>query len=117
MSSFVMCEAGHSYSTILGLISVMLMAIMIYVMSSTMQLYLMDLASGYSKSAKDFAASLTPVSANIGITLGSVFGSIVMANGRIQDLSWVGGLVALIASLLAFVSYKYNIKQVENTVQ
>ncbi|WP_298828806.1 MFS transporter [uncultured Planococcus sp.] len=101
-------------STVAGLISIMLMAVMIYVMNATIQLYLMNLAAVYFPAAKDFASSLTPVAVNIGIALGATLGGYVVANGSLIHLSWVGGLCALIASGLAFVSYRLD--QKEDTV-
>ncbi|WP_223638800.1 MFS transporter [Planococcus sp. 4-30] len=97
-------------STIAGLVSIMLMAVMIYVMNATIQLYLMNLAAVYFPAAKDFASSLTPVAVNIGIALGATLGGYVVANGSLVHLSWVGGLCALIASGLAFVSYRLDQK-------
>lgn len=101
-------------STVAGLVSIMLMAVMIYVMNATIQLYLMNLAAVYFPAAKDFASSLTPVAVNIGIALGATLGGYVVANGSLIHLSWVGGLCALIASGLAFVSYRLD--QKEDTV-
>nr|WP_318540046.1 MFS transporter [Terribacillus saccharophilus] len=92
--------------TIAGLISIMLMAVMIYVMNATIQIYLMDQAAVYSTAARDFASSLTPVSVNIGITLGSALGGVVVAYGNLPNLAIVGGICALIASLLSFISYR-----------
>ncbi|TWT27299.1 MFS transporter [Planomicrobium sp. CPCC 101110] len=94
-----------------GLASLMLMAVMIYAMNATIQLYLMDLASAYSPAAKDFASSLTPVAVNIGIALGATIGGYVVANGSLVQLSWVGGLCALIASGLALASYRMDRKE------
>ncbi|PAD34036.1 MULTISPECIES: MFS transporter [Terribacillus] len=92
--------------TIAGLISIMLMAVMIYVMNATIQIYLMDQAAAYSTAARDFASSLTPVSVNIGITLGSALGGVIVAYGNLPNLAIVGGICALIASLLSFISYR-----------
>lgn len=98
-------------STIAGLVSLMLMAVMIYAMNATIQLYLMNLATVYFPAAKDFASSLTPVAVNIGIALGATLGGYVVANGGYVHLSWAGGVCALIASGLAFASYRMDRKQ------
>ncbi|WP_147805187.1 MFS transporter [Alkalicoccus halolimnae] len=98
-------------STYAGLISLMLMAVMIYAMNATIQLYLMNLAELYFPAAKDFASSLTPVAVNIGIALGATIGGYVVANESLIQLSWVGGLCALIASGLAVVSYRMDKKE------
>lgn len=97
-------------STFMGLISLMLIAVMIYAMNATIQLYLMNLAVVYFPSAKDFASSLTPVAVNIGIALGATLGGYTVANGSYADLAWVGGLCALAASGLAYASYRLDQK-------
>lgn len=104
-------------NTFAGLVSLMLMAIMIYAMNATIQLYLMNLAAVYSPAAKDFASSLTPVAVNVGIALGATIGGYVVANGSFVQLSWVGGLCALIASGLAFASYHLEQKQSFSNVE
>lgn len=98
-------------SSIAGLISLMLMAVMIYAMNATIQMYLMNLAVIYFPAAKDFASSLTPVAVNIGIALGATLGGYVVAHGGYVHLSWVGGLCALIASGLALASYRMDQKE------
>ena len=98
-------------STYAGLISLMLMAVMIYAMNATIQLYLMNLATVYFPAAKDFASSLTPVAVNVGIALGATLGGYVVANASLVQLSWVGALCALIASGLAFASYRLDRKE------
>lgn len=98
-------------STIAGLISIMLIAVMIYAMNATIQLYLMNLAELYSPSAKDLASALTPVAVNVGIALGSAAGGLVVAAGSIALLPWAGGLSALIAAGLASLSYALDRKE------
>ncbi|HSI67095.1 MAG TPA: MFS transporter, partial [Planococcus sp. (in: firmicutes)] len=93
------------------LISLMGMAVMIYAMNATIQLYLMNLATIHFPAAKDVASSLTPVAVNVGIALGATLGGYVVANGSLIQLSWVGALCALIASGLAFASYRLDRKE------
>lgn len=97
-------------STWLGLMSIMLMAVMLYAVNATVQLYFMDLAERYSPSAKDFASSLTPVAVNVGIALGAAIGGVVVATGSLDKLSWAGGMLALIASVLTYISYQLDQK-------
>lgn len=97
-------------TTFAGLVSLMLMAVMIYAMNATIQMYLMNLATVYFPAAKDFASSLTPVAVNVGIALGATLGGYVVANGGYVHLSWVGGLCALTAAGLAFLSYRLDSK-------
>ncbi|WP_411345391.1 MFS transporter [Paenibacillus sp. WLX1005] len=94
------------HTTITGIISIMLMGVFIYIMNATIQLFLMDQGAQYSAATRDFAASLTAVSGNVGITLGSLFGSIVVAYGQMQYLAITGAVCALIASLLATIGYR-----------
>lgn len=100
-----------SNSIVTGLISISFIALIVYVMNSTMQLYFIDLADKHYPAAKDLASSLTPVSVNVGIALGSTLGGIVTTQRELIDISWFGGIVALAASLLTFISYSLDRKQ------
>lgn len=60
--------------------------------------------------AKDLAASLTSVSVNVGIAIGSAVGGFVTTNMKLIDLSWVGGLVAVLAAVLALINYRLERK-------
>ncbi|TVX92365.1 MFS transporter [Paenibacillus agilis] len=100
-----------SNSIVAGLISISFLALIVYVMNSTMQLYFIDLADKHYPAAKDLASSLTPVSVNVGIALGSALGGIVTTHREIIDISWFGGIVAIAASLLTFISYSLDRKQ------
>jgi DHA1 family inner membrane transport protein len=63
------------------------------------KLYFIDLAEKHFPAAKDLASSLTPVSVNIGIAIGSALGGFVATNTGLIDVSWAGGIVAVVASL------------------
>lgn len=97
-----------SHSIVAGLISISFIALLVYVMNSTMQLYFIDMADKHSPSTKDLASSLTPVSINVGIAIGSALGGFVSTNMELIDVSWFGGLLAIAASLLTFISYRLN---------
>ncbi|MGE8203621.1 MFS transporter [Heyndrickxia sp. NPDC080065] len=94
-----------SSSTVWGLINISFIALIVYTMNSTMQLYFIDLADKHFPSAKDLASSLTPVSVNVGIALGSGLGGFVTTNMELIDVSWFGGIAAVVASLLTYISY------------
>lgn len=97
-----------SNSIVAGLISISFIALVVYIMNSTMQLYFIDLADKHFPSAKDLASSLTPVSVNVGIAIGSALGGFVTTNMELIDVSWSGGIVAIAASLLTFLSYSLD---------
>ncbi len=97
-----------SNSMIAGLISISFIALIVYTMNSTMQLYFMDLANKHFPAAKDLASSLTPVSINVGIALGSALGGVVTTHKELIDVSWFGALLAIAASLLAYISYSLD---------
>lgn len=96
------------HSIVTALFSISFIALAVYTMSSTMQLYFIDLAEKHFPSAKDLASSLTPVSVNVGIALGSALGGFVTTNMKLIDVSWVGGIVAIAASMLTFISYRLD---------
>lgn len=99
-----------SQSLVLALISLSGIALLVYAMNATMQLYFIDVADKYVPSARDLASSLTPVSVNVGIALGSTLGGWVTTHGKLIDVSWMGAVVAIAASLLAFISYRFDRK-------
>ncbi|RED51770.1 MFS transporter [Cohnella lupini] len=99
-----------SNSIVAALISVSFIALVVYIMNSTIQLYFIDLAEKHFPSAKDLASSLTPVSINVGIAFGSALGGFVTTNNELIDVSWVGGIVSIAASLLTFISYNIDRK-------
>lgn len=101
---------ASSHSIVAGLISISFIALVVYTMNSTMQLYFIDLADKHFPSAKDLASSLTPVSVNVGIAIGSALGGFVTTNMELIDVSWVGGIVAIAASLLTYISYRLDHK-------
>lgn len=91
-----------------GLVSISFMALVVYLMNSTMQLYFMDWADRHVPEARDLASSLTSVSVNVGIAMGSALGGVITTNLDIVDLSWSGGIVAVLAAVLAFISYRLD---------
>ena len=59
----------------------------------------------YQPKATGLAASLMPVASNVGIAFGSALGGIVYHQGNLMNVTLVGGLVAIFASLLTFLSH------------
>ncbi|MFJ7736268.1 MFS transporter [Lysinibacillus sp. NPDC097287] len=96
---------------ILGLVNIGLMSLMAILLTTSTQLYLIDLAEIYQPKATGLAASLMPVASNVGIAFGSALGGIVYHQGNLMNVTWVGGIVAVCASLLTFFSYFLDQKQ------
>jgi predicted MFS family arabinose efflux permease len=94
----------------LGLMNIGLMSLMAILLTTSTQLYLIDLAGIYQPKATGLAASLMPVASNVGIAFGSALGGIVYHHGNLLNVTWVGGLVAIFASLLTFLSYRLDQK-------
>lgn len=101
--------------TIAGLISLMLMALTMFAVNASIQLYLMNFAEEHSPALKDFASSLTPIAINIGIAVGSSLGGYIVNVSGLIHLSWVGGLGALIAAALTFAVRGLDKKEKELT--
>ncbi|WP_248930363.1 MFS transporter [Paenibacillus hamazuiensis] len=91
-----------------GLVSISLMALAVYLMNSTMQLYFIDWADRHVPEARDLASSLTSVSINVGIAMGSALGGFVATNMGLVDLSWSGAIMAVLAAVSAFISYRLD---------
>ncbi|MFJ8262857.1 MFS transporter [Rummeliibacillus sp. NPDC094406] len=90
---------------ILGLVNIGLMSLMGILLTTSTQLYLIDLAGIYQPKATGLAASLMPVASNVGIAFGSALGGLVYHQGNLMNVTWVGGIVAVCASLLTFFSH------------
>ncbi|MFC7372929.1 MFS transporter [Fictibacillus iocasae] len=88
-----------------GMINIGLMSLTGILLTTSTQLYLIDLAGKYQPSATGLAASLMPVASNVGIAFGSALGGIVYEQAGLLDVTWAGAAVALAASVLTFVSY------------
>ncbi|MDB5052811.1 MAG: transporter [Bacilli bacterium] len=99
-----------SSSTIGAIISILLMGLLVLIQVSSAHVYFLDLADKHIPEAKDLAASLTPVSINVGITLGAFLGGIVETNFGLVHVSWVGALLAVMASIVTFISFAQNRK-------
>lgn len=95
----------------LGLVNIGLMSLMAILLTTSTQLYLIDLAGIYQPKATGLAASLMPVASNVGIAFGSALGGIVYHQGNLMNVTWVGGIVAVCASLLTFFSHRLDKKQ------
>ncbi|MFC7678410.1 MFS transporter [Paenibacillus sp. GCM10028914] len=104
-----------SGSLIGGLVSISFMALVVYLMNSTMQLYFIDFADEHVPEARDLAASLTSVANNVGIAIGSALGGFVTTNMKLIDLSWSGGIVAVLAAVLAWINYRLKQGAVRTT--
>ena len=96
---------------ILGLVNIGLMSLMAILLTTSTQLYLIDLAGIYQPNATGLAASLMPVASNVGIAFGSALGGIVYHQGNLMNVTWVGGIVAVCASLLTFFCHLLDQKQ------
>ncbi|MDL5377025.1 MFS transporter [Exiguobacterium mexicanum] len=92
----------------LGLINIAFMSFMAILLTTSTQIYLIDLAEKFNPDAKGLASSLMPVASNVGIGMGSALGGLVYANAPVMTLALVGGAVALLTALLTTVSYKLD---------
>ncbi|WP_335872559.1 MFS transporter [Bacillus sp. 2205SS5-2] len=95
----------------LGLVNIGLMSLMGILLTTSTQIYLIDLAGTYQPKATGLAASLMPVASNVGIAMGSALGGLVYHQGELMNITWVGGILAICASLLTFLSYFLDKKQ------
>lgn len=95
-------------NVMLGLINIALMSFMAILLTTSTQIYLIDLAEKFNPDAKGLASSLMPVASNVGIGMGSALGGLVYANAPVMTLSLVGGAVALVTALLTAVSHQLD---------
>ncbi|WP_236636586.1 MFS transporter [Exiguobacterium sp. SH0S2] len=92
----------------LGLINIALMSFMAILLTTSTQIYLIDLAEKFNPDAKGLASSLMPVASNVGIGMGSALGGLVYANAPVMMLALVGGAVALLTAALTSLSHRLD---------
>lgn len=106
IQAFVLAALYVTTSNVtLGLLNIALMSFMAILLTTSTQLYLIDLAEKFNPDAKGLASSLMPVASNVGIGFGSALGGLVYANAPVMTLALVAGAVALLTALLTTVSY------------
>ncbi|WP_074034193.1 MFS transporter [Exiguobacterium sp. AT1b] len=109
VQAFVLAALFVTTSNVtLGLLNIALMSFMAILLTTSTQIYLIDLAEKFNPNAKGLASSLMPVASNVGIGLGSALGGVVYATSPIMTLALVGGLVALVTAGLTTVSYSLD---------
>ncbi|MZQ85282.1 MFS transporter [Paenibacillus sp. 5J-6] len=99
-----------SHLSILALINIGLMSLVMYLAVPALQMYFIQMADRYFPAAKDLASALTPISLNVGIALGSLIGSWTATGMGLIHVTWIGGIIALLASFVTFISYRINRK-------
>jgi predicted MFS family arabinose efflux permease len=109
VQAFVLAALFVTTSNVtLGLLNIAFMSFMAILLTTSTQIYLIDLAEKFNPNAKGLASSLMPVASNVGIGLGSALGGVVYATSPIMTLALVGGLVALVTAGLTAVSYSLD---------
>ncbi|GAA3407526.1 MFS transporter [Paenibacillus hodogayensis] len=98
-------------SKTLSILSLLLMGLFAFMMSSGVQAYILMLAEKLVPSAKDVASALNISAFNIGIAAGTALGGIAVDHMHIMDTAWIGAIMAGFAFLLAAVNYKLDKKQ------
>lgn len=94
----------------LALVNIGLMSLMSILLTTSTQLYLIDLAKIYQPSATGLAASLMPVASNVGIAMGSAIGGFVYHASLLTFIPFVGGVLAILACILTSISYRLDQK-------
>ena len=84
-----------------GIANILVVALLMYVMNSTVQMLFQDVARADYPSAVTFSASLHPMSFNAGIALGSLAGGFVVNAGGLLATGPGGALLALAACGMA----------------
>lgn len=88
---------------VLGIANMLAVALLMYVMNSTVQMLFQDVARADYPSAVTFSASLHPMSFNAGIAVGSFAGGVVVNAGGLLATGPAGAVLALAAAALAIV--------------
>lgn len=82
-----------------GLVNIMILGVTMYLHNASLQIFFLNTASLERPEAFTLASSLNPISANIGIALGSAGGSLIV---MVADMPYVGfgGVIFMLIALL-----------------
>ncbi len=69
-----------------------------------LQVYVVQLAEKYTPQAVDVASGLNIAAFNVGITLGSILGGVVIESMTLMDTAWIGALIVVLALALTRLS-------------
>lgn len=94
-------------STIGVLLTLMIWGAAAWTTTPANQFYLISIKPQSSEIVLSFNTALM----NIGMTLGAAFGGVVIQYTSIQNLGWIGGLIVLLALIIASYSFALNKKQ------
>ncbi|WP_374054482.1 MFS transporter [Rossellomorea sp. FM04394] len=98
-------------NTMLSYLSVVLLGLFAFMMSPGVQSYIVSLAEKLVPSAKDLASALNISGFNIGIAGGSALGGLAIDSMEYLDTAWIGGIMVLVALILAVINYRLDEKQ------
>ena len=86
-----------------GLINIFALGVLMYLMNSSIQMHFLNIASQEVPESINLASSLSPVSFNFGIALGSVCGSIIVTFASLRYVGICGALFAFLAFAITMV--------------
>lgn len=92
----------------IGTLSLLAIACLSLSINAAAQLYIIRLTERFVPQAKDFASSLMPIGANIGIALGSLVGALVTDHLGLRYLPWMAVAFALAAYLITVLSCRLD---------
>lgn len=95
----------------LTILSLIVMGLFAFMMSSGVQAYILMLAEKLVPSAKDVASALNISAFNIGIAAGSTLGGLAVDHLHVMDTAWIGAMMAGLAFILAAVNYRMDKEQ------
>ncbi|OUB07570.1 MFS sugar transporter [Bacillus thuringiensis serovar yunnanensis] len=98
-------------SKTLSIVSILLLGLFAFMMTSGVQAYIILLAQKLVPSAKDIASALNISAFNIGIASGSTLGGLAVEYFTYLDTAWIGAFMVALAFLLAILNYKLDKKQ------
>ncbi|AIQ65630.1 hypothetical protein PSTEL_23495 [Paenibacillus stellifer] len=88
----------------LGILGLIAIACISFSINAAVPIYFIHLAERFVPAAKDFASSLMPIGANIGIAVGSASGALVMGHFGLRFLPWAAVGFALVSCCVTALS-------------
>ncbi|GEO47543.1 hypothetical protein [Companilactobacillus kimchii] len=83
-----------------GLVNLLIIGVVMYLINAPIQIHFLNIAEESYPQAVALASSLNPIASNLGISLGSAVGSLIVGNFGLYQVGFGGAIFALGALLI-----------------
>lgn len=87
----------------LGLINLLVIGVVMYLINASIQIHFLNIAERSYPQSIALASALNPIASNIGISIGSAFGAVIVSNLGLSQVGFGGAIFAFLALLTTII--------------